>query len=81
MNKTEFIKLLQEKNSLSQDKCVLINNILENHFLIGRKNQDKIVEDFKNELNIGTKEANEIYTISMNLLKDSLKEKLKHPFG
>lgn len=81
MNKTGFIKLLQEKTDLPKDKCILINNILEDHFLLGKENKKKILKDFQEQLNIDTKEAEEIYTISMNLLKNSLKEKLRHPFG
>lgn len=81
MNKTGFIKLLQEKTDLSKDKCILINNILEDHFLLGKENKKKILKDFQEQLNVDTKEAEEIYTISMNLLKNSLKEKLRHPFG
>lgn len=81
MNKTGFIKLLQEKTNLPKDKCILINNILENHFLLGKENKKKILKDFQEQLNVDTKEAEEIYTTSMNLLKNSLKEKLRHPFG
>lgn len=40
-----------------------------------------IPEDFQGQLNVDTKEAEEIYTISMSLLKNSLKEKLRHSFG
>lgn len=81
MNKTGFIKLLQEKTDLSKDKCILINNILENHFLLGKENKKKILKDFQEQLNVDTKESEKIYTTSMNLLKNSLKEKLRHPFG
>lgn len=81
MNKTEFIRSLQEKTTLSKDSCILINDIFENHFLLGKKNKNKILKDFQEYLNVDVKEAEEIYTISMSLLKNSLKEKLRHPFG
>ena len=81
MNKIGFIKSLQEKTNLSSDKCILVNDVLENHFLIGKKNKDRMKEDLKKQLKIGEQEAEELYIISMDILKDSLKEKLKHPFG
>lgn len=81
MNKIGFIKSLQEKTNLSSDKCILVNDVLENHFLIGKNNKDRIKEEIKKQLKIGEQEAEELYITSMDILKDSLKEKLKHPFG
>ena len=41
MNKEQYIKVLQEKTKLSEDKCIIINDILENHFDENKNNQEK----------------------------------------
>ncbi len=81
MNKKGFVKALQKELNYEEEKCVLINDILENTFLIGKKNKEKMVQEFMTKLNVDEKEANEIYEISMHLLSNELKRKILHPFG
>lgn len=80
MNKTEFIKELSNKTGYNEDMCLQINNIIEDTFLIGKKNKEKMVNDFKNKLNINEEEANKIYETAMNIISSEIKNKLKHPF-
>ena len=58
----------------------LVNDILENNFLLGNKNKQNIINELINKLSINEEKAEEIYNISMNIISLSLKEKLKHPF-
>ena len=78
MNKQEFINELQSRVELSKDECIIINEILEKHFILGSKN--KVVRDLKESLNIEEIKADEIYNISMEIISSSLKQKLKNPF-
>lgn len=80
MNKKEFVKALQTKTNYDEEKCILINNILEKHFLIGKKNKEEIVNEIKEKLNISSNEADEIYNISIGIITKELKEVIKHPF-
>ena len=80
MNKEEFINLLSDKTGYSNDKCIIINSVLEDNFLIGRKNKNKIVNQLRDRLGLDDVKANEIYEISMDLLNRALKNRLKHPF-
>lgn len=80
MNKTEFIQKLSEVLSYSKEKCTIINDILENNFFISKKNKDKIVSEFIQELNVDEKEANKIYNTATKIINDEIKNKLKHPF-
>ncbi len=80
MNKTDFIKELSNKTGYNEDMCLQINNIIEDTFLIGKKNKEKMVNDFKNKLNINEEEANKIYETAMNIISSEIKNKLKHPF-
>lgn len=80
MNKEEFINELSNQTKLDKDKCILINNILEDTFLIGKNNKEKKITRFMDELNLSREEANNIYNTASNIMAKALKEKLKHPF-
>ena len=80
MNKKDFIEILKNKLNYDEEKCVKINSIVEDTFLIGKKNKDKMIERFINEIDISNEEANKIYEIVMNILTNNIKDKLKHPF-
>ena len=79
MNKSGFIAALQAKTNYEEEKCIIINNILENHFLVGKKNKEKIIDELERELNITREESETIYDISMTIIKNGVQEKLKHP--
>lgn len=80
MNKEQYIKVLQEKTKLPKDKCIIINDILENHFIIGKKKKQRIINDLKEKLNIDEVYAGEIYNICTEIISTAIKEKLKSPF-
>lgn len=80
MNKSEFIKKLSEITKLDTLKCEKINEIMENTFLVGKKNKEKIIEEFVEKIGINKTDAESIYEKSMEIIKDALKDKLKHPF-
>lgn len=52
---------LKELTGKSEEECNIINDILNSHFLIGKNNKEKIIEDFKNKLSLSYEEANELY--------------------
>lgn len=79
MNKSEFIKRLKEETNYSEDRCVLVNDILENNFIFGRKNKQKIIHDLILK-SFTEDEAENIYDISMNIIMSEVKNKIKHPF-
>lgn len=80
MNKTDFIKELSNKLGYNEEKCLQINNIIEDTFLIGKNNKEKMINDLKSKLNITEDEANKIYETAMNIISLEIKNKLKHPF-
>lgn len=80
MNKKEVIGRLKEELNYSEEQCVIINNIVEDTFLIGKKNKEKMIERFVNELNVNKEEANRIYEVFMSIIGNGIKDKLKHPF-
>ena len=43
VNKTKFINELEKETQLSTEECLIINDVLENNFIIGKKNKNKII--------------------------------------
>ena len=80
MNKTEFINELSKKINYSVEDCTRINSILEDNFIISKKNKCKIVDSLMKEFNIDYDEADNIYNASVELITKSIKDKIKHPF-
>lgn len=80
MNRTSFVNKLSACLSYPEDKCVIINNILEENFFISKKSKGKIVQELMNKLNICEEEALNIYGASVKLVNDEVKNKIKHPF-
>jgi nucleoid DNA-binding protein len=80
MNKTMFLKKLQEKTNLSEKDTLVVSEVLDEYFVFGKKNKDKIVSAIKEKLNITDTQADEIYNIAMSIITSNVKEKLKHPF-
>lgn len=80
MNKTGFIEKLKEVLNIDDNKANIINNILESNNIIGKKGKENIINDLMGQLKIDLAEANKIYEKVMNIIKDTIKNKLKHPF-
>lgn len=81
MNKSGFIEELEEKTNLPKDSCILITEVLENHFFLGEKQKELVINELKEKLQVDESEAVKLYEIAKNILKSELKNKLKHPFG
>ena len=81
LNKTNFIKELSIKLNIDEEKCTIINDILESNFFISKKSKDKIINELINRLNINEIDANKIYETAKSIVNNEIKNKLKHPFG
>lgn len=81
MNKTGFINELSKQLSLSVEKCAVINDILEENFFISKKSKPKIVDELMRRLEISSDSAENIYDVSVKIVNDEVKNKIKHPFG
>ena len=79
MNKIKFIKKLQEETNYSEDKCVLINNVLESNSIIGKKNKEKIISDLISK-EFTEDDAENVYDIAVNIIINEIKNKIRHPF-
>lgn len=80
MNKSKFIKELSKETGYSEEKCLLINNVLENYFIFNKSNREKIIQDLKSKVSLSEDDAENVYDISMRIIKEEIKNKIKHPF-
>jgi len=80
MNKSEFIKTLSKKLSISESDALIINNIFEKYFFLSSKNKEKIINELMEAFKITLEEASNIYDIAKNIINKELKYKIFHPF-
>lgn len=52
---------LKELTNRSDEEVNIIDEILNNHCVIGKNNKEKIVADFKEKLNLNDEEADNLY--------------------
>ena len=80
MNKTGFIEELVKQTGLSKEECIMINDVLEDTFVFGKKGKENIINLLIERLNYDEDKANEIYEIVSSIITTQIKEKIKHPF-
>lgn len=80
MNKAGFIKELSKKTGYNEEICEKINEIVEETFIVGKNNKEKMVTKFIEKLNVDEAKADEIYETVSSIIVGSIKEKIKHPF-
>lgn len=52
---------LKEVTKRSDEEIMIIDDILNDHFIIGRNNKEKIIDDFMKHLHIEYEEADNLY--------------------
>lgn len=80
MNKRGFIKELIKETKLPEEKCIIINDCMEEYFIIGRTNKEKTISLLMEKLNYDYEKADEIYNIASKIISTSIKDKIIHPF-
>lgn len=80
MNKKEFINELSKRINYSYEKCAIINDVLEDNFVISKKSKENIIKQLNLQLEVDNEEAEMIYNTSILIINEEIKNKLKHPF-
>ena len=75
MNKTIFIKELSKQTGYDEEKCTLINNIIENYFILGRKNKEKIIKDLQIKANLNEDDSENVYDISIKIITGEITQR------
>ena len=67
MNKQGFIEELVKQTGYEKEKCIIINDSLEDNFLFGKNNKVKTINALMNNLKVDEEEANRIYDIKISV--------------
>lgn len=81
MNKAGFIKELQSRTDFTEEQCTVINSVLEDHFIFHKKNKPIVVADIAEKLSIDETQSDEVYEISMSIIRAEKKKTLRRPLG
>lgn len=79
-NKKALLVDLKERLNCSENDCIIINSIIEETFIFGKKNKTKMMNGFMDKLKVSEERAEEIYNVFMDIFKTRVKWKIKHPF-
>jgi len=79
-NKKALLVDLKERLNCTEEECLIINDIIEDTSLFGKKNKAKMINGFMDKLNCTEERANEIYNTFMDIFKTRIKFKIMHPF-
>lgn len=80
MNKKGFIDELVKQTGYEREKCIIINDSIEENFIIGKNNKIKTINTLMKNLNCDEEEANKIYNITSSIIKNAINNKIRHPF-
>ena len=80
MNKRGFIKKIQSELNCDLSYATMVNDVMEEYFIIGKKNKEKTIDELEKTLQIEYTEAEHIYEVCSNIIKTAIKDKIKHPF-
>lgn len=81
MNKRDFIKELSKQTGYDEVQCSVINDIIEKYFIFRKKNREKVIQDLKEIVKLNEDDAENVYDITIRIINDGIKNKLKHPFA
>ncbi|MBR2240550.1 MAG: hypothetical protein IJ890_04120 [Clostridia bacterium] len=81
MNKEEFVKKLSEKIGYDEEKCAEINSIIEDTFIVGKNNKEKMITDLIHKMGVSEEEADKIYNSAMEIIAKEVLEKMFNPFS
>jgi len=76
MNKKELAEILKTKINKTTNECIFILTCIEENSY----NKETIIEKIQTNLSLTTKETENIYITTKELLKNIFKERIKHPF-
>lgn len=80
MNKKGFIKEITEKLQCDEERSIAIESIVEDHFIIGKNNKEKVIADLMEKLGMDREEADKTYNTVSEIMAKALKDKIIHPF-
>lgn len=81
MDEEQMLAAIKEKTGLSEEQVDKVNEVIEENFIIGKENKDKIVAGIKEKLGIDDARADEIYNAVMGIIGNGIIDKVKSMLG
>lgn len=76
MDKEKYINELAIKLNLDKKYARKVADLLEDNFIIGKKNKEKTIKHLVEELNITEEEADNIYNVSSSIIVGEIKKEI-----
>ncbi|MBR1376371.1 MAG: hypothetical protein IJ565_00950 [Bacilli bacterium] len=80
MDKERFIMMLGERLNLTREESVLVSDALDDNFFLSKSNKEATVKSIMNNIKVDEDKASDIYETCVSIVKEEIKNKLKHPF-
>ena len=80
MKEEQILAAIKEKTGLSEEQVDKVNQVIEEHFIIGKNNREKIIAGIKEKLGFDDAKADEIYNAVMGILGNGIMDKVKEFF-
>ncbi len=81
MDEEQVLAAIKEKTGLSDEQVDKVNEVIDEHFILGKDNKDKIVAGIKEKLGIDDARADEIYDAVMGIIGGGIVNKVKEMLG
>lgn len=80
MNNKQVMKKVNDKLKLDYKSLLIFSKIVNDIPVIGKKNKEKMIEEFIEQLNVDETMAEHYYEVFSEVITTAIKNKLKHPF-
>ncbi len=81
MRKHDFINRLSEEAAITIEEASVVNDIMENHSIIGKNSKRMVESEISEALNVSIDEGVRISDIASGIIASEIKKKVLHPFG
>lgn len=80
MSNRKVLEKVNEKLKLDTSSLSIFSNIVNDIPVIGKRNKEKMIKRFINELKVDKDTATHYYETFKEIITTIIKDKLKHPF-
>ncbi|MBP5656333.1 hypothetical protein J6X15_01985 [Candidatus Saccharibacteria bacterium] len=81
MNEEQVLAAIKERTGLSDEQVDKVNEVIEEHFIIGKDNKDKIIAGIKEKLGFDDGKADSIYNAVMGILSEGIANRVNEMLG
>ncbi len=80
MNRSGLVKEIQKKTGYDEVKSNYVVDVLEETFIVGKNNKEKMIADLIEKVHVDEEEANKIYEAYIETVGNGIKQSIKNFF-